>query len=83
MDELKPITRGGDINGDEIIIPGADKMDAKTLARAKNREQAKKSREKKKRAIEGMSEELNEARMKLKEQEVSEYLFQCAFMLAQ
>ncbi|GMH52125.1 hypothetical protein TL16_g01161 [Triparma laevis f. inornata] len=44
-------------------------MDAKTLARAKNREQAKKSREKKKRAIEGMSEELNEARMKLKEQE--------------
>jgi len=67
--DLKPITRGGDINGDEIIIPGADKMDAKTLARAKNREQAKKSREKKKREIEGMSEELNEARLKLKEQE--------------
>ena len=30
---------------DDIVIPGADKMDAKTLARAKNREQAKKSRE--------------------------------------
>ena len=53
---------------DEIVIPGADKMDAKTLARAKNREQAKKSREKKKRAIEGMTAELNDARKRLADQ---------------
>jgi hypothetical protein len=52
------------------VLDGVDttKMDAKTLARLKNRDQAKKSREKKKRAIEGMSDELSQARKKLSDQ---------------